>query len=151
MSRDLVCAAAALVLAGLYWREADAIPRSLLSDAVGAEGLPKLLAVALATCAVLLAVRAVRRRDGGRLRAWRDHARSLGVIALGAAYVGLAPLLGYSLALALLIAATIVYFGARAPVPIAATAVLGAGALWLIFAKLLSVAMPTSALARWLA
>lgn len=151
MRSDLLLAALVAALAAVTWRAADALPRSLLSDAVGADGLPKLLAAGLLVCALLLAGRALWRpqpRAGLPLAA---HLKPLGIPAIGAAYVAIAPLVGYLAAVALLIAAAILYFGARAPRAIAASAVLGATALWLVFAKALGVAMPGAALLRWFA
>jgi len=148
---DLVLAALIAALAALYWRAADEIPRSLLSDAVGADGLPKLLAIGLAICAALLAARALWRRDRRPAPPLGAHLRPLGIPAIGAGYVVLAPIVGYQAAVAALIAAAIFYFGARAPAAIAASAVLGATALWLVFAKALGVAMPAAGILRWFA
>lgn len=150
MRDDLICAGAMLALAAGYFALADTIPISLLSDAVGADGLPKLLAIALALLAALLAARALIARAPAGV-AFREHVRPFGIAALGFAYVALAPLLGYVGALALLLAAAAAYFGARAKLTIAATAIGGAIALWLVFARLLGVSMPAGALGRLLA
>jgi hypothetical protein len=88
--RDLVCAVAGLALAGGYYAAADALPTSLLADGVGAHGIPKLLAVALALLSLLVGARSLFSSpravaiDGPRLRA-------LGVAALGFVYVAAAP------------------------------------------------------------
>jgi putative tricarboxylic transport membrane protein len=150
MIRDLCGATLAVGIALAYWRAADALPRSLLSDEVGADGLPKLLALALAACALALALRALIARRPASGPGLERHARALGVVGLGFVYVGLCPWLGYLPSLAALIAASAVYFGARAAWTVAATAAGTAIALWLIFAKALGVAMPGAALARWL-
>jgi hypothetical protein len=150
MIRDLCGAALAIGLAVAYWRAADTLPRSLLSDEVGADGLPKLLALALAACALAMALRALIARKPAAGPGLEQHARALGVVGLGFVYVGLCPWLGYLPSLAVLIAASAIYFGARAAWPIVTTAAGTAVALWLIFAKVLGVAMPGAALARWL-
>ena len=145
---ELVGAGALLALAVGYFALAGRIRTSLLSDAVGADGLPKLLAIALGALALMAAARAkLARGDGLR---FADHLRPLAIAAIGFAYVALAPLLGYVPALALLIAAAIVHFGARAKAMIAANAIVGALALWLIFARLLGIAMPAGPWARLL-
>jgi len=113
--------------------------------------LPKLLAIGLAICAALLAARALWRRDRRPAPPLGAHLRPLGIPAIGAGYVVLAPIVGYQAAVAALIAAAIFYFGARAPAAIAASAVLGATALWLVFAKALGVAMPAAGILRWFA
>jgi len=148
---ELILAALIAALAAAYWRAADEVPRSLLRDAVGADGLPKLLAIGLAICAIALAARALWHRDGHAGLPLRAHLRPLGIPAIGAGYVVLAPIIGYPAAVAALIAAAIFYFGARAPASIAASAILGAAALWLVFAKALGVAMPAAGILRWFA
>jgi putative tricarboxylic transport membrane protein len=141
--RDLVCAAAGLALAGGYYAAADAIPTSLLADSVGAAGIPKLLAVALALLSVLLGARSLlggAATDGdatvGR------HLRALGVAGLGFVYVAAAPYLGYPLAAAALVAAATLYYGERPRPGVFVYAIGCAALLWLVFAKLLGVAMP---------
>ncbi len=147
---DLACAGFACTLAAGYYVAADAIPTSLLSDGIGADGVPKLLALVLAALGGALALRAVRAGGTARAVVLAAHVRPIGLAVLGMVYVALAPLLGYAVTLALLIAAALVYFGARAPVMIALNAVGGATLLWLTFAKLLGIAMPIGSLARWL-
>jgi hypothetical protein len=139
--RDLVCAAAGLVLAGAYYAAADAIPTSLLADAVGAAGIPKLLAAALALLSLLLGARSLLAGASAET-AGGPHLRALGVAGLGFVYVMAAPYLGYPLALALLVAAATLYYGARPRPGVFLYAIGCAALLWLVFAKLLGVAMP---------
>ena len=143
MRRDLVCAVAGLALAGAYYAAADAIPTSLLADGVGAGGIPKLLAAALALLSLVLGARsllagAVAVADPGAGR----HLRPLGVAALGFVYVAAAPYLGYPAALALLVAGATLYYGERLRPAVLVYAIGCAVLLWLVFAKLLGVAMP---------
>lgn len=144
MRRDLVCAVAGFALAGAYYAAADALPTSLLADAVGAGGIPKLLAVALALLSLLLGARSLLAGAGGE-SAGGPHLRALGVAGLGFVYVAAAPYLGYPLALALLVAAATLYYGERPGPAVLLYAIGCAAALWLVFAKLLGVAMPTGA------
>lgn len=51
----LAVSAALFVLAVAYWLAADAIPASRLAGQVGADGLPKLLGLALGVLSLLLA------------------------------------------------------------------------------------------------
>jgi putative tricarboxylic transport membrane protein len=139
--RDLVCAAAGLALAGAYYAAADAIPASLLADGVGAGGIPKLLAVALALLSVLLGARSLL--AGARTEAaGGPHLRALGVAGIGFVYVAAAPYLGYPLALAILVAVAAFYYGERPRPGVFVYAVGCAALLWLVFAKMLGVAMP---------
>ena len=144
MRRDLVCAALGLALAGAYYAAAAALPTSLLADGVGAGGIPKLLAVALALLSFVLGARSllVNSRaaavDG-------PHLRALGIAGLGFAYAAAAPYLGSPLALALLVAAATLYYGERLRPAVVLYAIGCAALLWLVFAKLLGVAMPAGA------
>jgi hypothetical protein len=144
--RDLVCAALGLALAAAYYAAADALPRSLLADGVGADGVPKLLAAALAVLSVAIGVRSLliaapaagADDRGGLVR----HLRALGIAALAAAFVVLAPYLGYPLALALLALAAARYYGAALGLPVLIYAAGCAAMLWFVFARVLGIAMP---------
>lgn len=151
--RDILCGACGLVLAAFYYRVADALPVSLLSDEIGADGVPKSLAVGLALCSLLLVGRAVllrRASSGGEAPSILDHARSLGVVGLGAVYAVIAPVLGYAPALALLLAAVALYFGAGLSLRLVLVSALGAVLFWALFVKMLGVAMPSGGLLRLL-
>ncbi|MGQ0663619.1 MAG: tripartite tricarboxylate transporter TctB family protein [Pseudomonadota bacterium] len=148
MWRDLVCGVLGLALAAAYYAGAAAVPVSLLTDAVGADGVPRMLAISLGTLSAALLVRAMVAREavggeetpeaGGALR----YARALGLVALGFLYVGVAPYLGYPLALALLLAATVVYYGLPPNLRLVPIAVAGAALFWVLFVKMLGVPMP---------
>ena len=146
MRRDLVCAALGLALAGAYYAAADAIPTSLLADGVGAGGIPKLLAVALGLLSLLLGARSLV-LGSPAAAADGPHLRALGIAGLGFVYVAAAPHLGYPLAIALLVAAATLYYGELLRPAVVVYAIGCAAALWLVFAKLLGVAMPA---AGWL-
>jgi putative tricarboxylic transport membrane protein len=132
--RSLACAGAGLALAAAYWLAADALPRSALADEVGADGVPKLLAIVLAALSLLIGFS----RDAERPPA---SPKSLGVAGLGFLYVAIVSFTGYLVAASLLAAAAAYYYGARgrSVLPFAvATALL----LWAVFAKALGVALP---------
>jgi hypothetical protein len=144
MRRDLAFAALGFALAGAYYAAADALPTSLLADSVGAGGIPKLLAGALALLSLLLGARSLlasvptASTDAGI----GHHLRALGVAGFGFAYVAVAPYLGYPLALALLVAAATLYYGASLRPTVFVYAIGCAALLWLVFARMLGVAMP---------
>ena len=146
--RELCCAALGWAVAVVTWAAASRLPRSLLSDEFGAQGLPKLLAGAIAVVSTLIALRAW----WGHRRATapqapddvgaRQHLKALGVVAIGILFLALAPLAGYFVACAAVLYATAIYYGARAGVGLAVASVLGAAFFWWMFARLLSVSMP---------
>lgn len=153
--RDLACAALGAALALVFWIGAARLPRSLLSDEFGADGLPRGLAIVLAGVSALIALRALRARRAPAASAQHaepmaSHAKAMGIAALGFAYVLAAPWLGYAPTAALLIFATAWYYGARPGATLAGISIAGAAALWLLFAKLLGSSMPAGVWAQLL-
>jgi putative tricarboxylic transport membrane protein len=154
-ARDIVCGAFGIALAGLYYLGAQALPVSLLSDAVGAAGVPKALAVALVSLSALLIIRAIVLRalthsDAEKPSA-RTHLRALGVVALGGVYAAAAPIIGYPVSIALLIGLTALYFGLRPDLRLVLVAALGAAVFWALFVKMLGVSMPAGIWLRLIA
>lgn len=149
VSRDDVLGLGMMVLAAAYWATADRIPVSLLSDNVGADGAPKMLAVALAICSALLVV-ATRLRtasaggeeEGSPADRRRAHLRAAGLLAGLGGFALLLPVLGYPLALALLIGSAAVYGGARPTLSLVAISIAGGVGFWLFFTKFLGVQLP---------
>ena len=146
MNRDVVLGCAGLAAAAAYWRAADALQVSLLADEVGADGVPKALAVGLGALSLLLLVRALAPRPavaGAEVsRGAAPHLWAAGVVGLATLYALAAPWLGYVLALGLLIAATAILFGMRPHPRLGFVAAGGALFFWVLFAKFLGVAMP---------
>ena len=140
MRRDLVCAAIGLALAGAYWAAASRLPTSFLSDAVGADGVPKALAVLLAVFSLAIGARALFRPAEGPEK--KSHLRALGIAVLGFVYIALAPYLGYLISAALLAGAAALYYGAPRGPAVALFAAGTAAVLWLAFGALLGIALP---------
>jgi putative tricarboxylic transport membrane protein len=141
LRRDLACAALGLALAAAYWAAAHQVPKSMLSDAVGADGVPKALAVILASFSTLIALRALLGR-AHEMPQSKNHLRALGIAALGFVYVALAPLAGFLVSTMLLAGAGALYYGAPRTLGTLAFAAGSAGLLWLVFARMLGVALP---------
>ncbi|MGE0119719.1 MAG: tripartite tricarboxylate transporter TctB family protein [Dongiaceae bacterium] len=152
---------AGVVLAGFavaYWFGADAIPKSTLSGNVGADGLPKLLAVTLGILSVIMILQAwakLRRpsaltttaedpgRPGESLAAgFRRQAVAAGILAIGLGYLAILPYAGYLVSVALLLVAMAWYHGSRSWRGVLPFAVVGAVVFYLIFVVLLDVSMP---------
>jgi putative tricarboxylic transport membrane protein len=147
-SYDLWTGLMLMVLAGGYYATASTISDSLLTDAVGAAGLPKLLAAALGVSGALLAVRS---QAAAELHVTlRPEPRAVGLALLAMAYIALLPWLGYGIALGLLIAAVAILGGARNWPAIFAIAVAAGIAFHVVFVRLLHTAMPAGILARWI-
>lgn len=129
-----------IALAVAYWVAAGALPQSFLSDAVGADGLPKAYAVVLAVLSALIAAHAWWRKPAGGER--ERHARALGVAGLGAVYAALAAFIGYTVSVILITGAAAWYYGARRPLAVGVFAIASGAFLWFMFAYVLGVAMP---------
>lgn len=151
MRATLAASGALLVLAVAYWLGADAIPKSSLGGAVGADGLPKLLAVVLGGLSIALAGQAVlearRKRASGPAETegvpgWRMHAKALGVIVIGAGFVVVLPVLGYAVSVALLLMVIATYSGRPFGPGTVVFAVIGAAFFQVLFVHLLQVPLP---------
>lgn len=147
-SRELIGGALALALAVGYYAAAAALPVSLLSDEVGADGVPKAIAVALGLCGVVQLLRAALRQspraagDEAEAAGWLPHLRALGLLAIAVAFVVLTPSVGYLPATVILLFAVAAYAGQKVTPRLAAVAIAGGVVLWASFAKVLGVAMP---------
>lgn len=137
---DLWIGLGVAALAAVYYAAALAIPDSLLSDEVGASGLPKLLAAALAVSGVLLAIRS---QAGAPIRLkFSVEPRAIGLVAGMAAYIVLLPFAGYPLALATLVAGVALLAGAKPTIWLGVISVAAGICFWLVFAKLFHIAVP---------
>ena len=151
MNKDVLGGTILLALAGAYYWATLQIPDSSLADEVGAQGLPRILALVLAGVAALIVMRGVlaRKETVGAAADSDDDKdalprRALGLLAIASGYVVLAPLVGYAVALAVLIAAVAVYEGVALSWRVAAVAAGGAIVFWVLFVQLLGVEQPQS-------
>lgn len=143
-------------LAVAYWLGADAIPKSSLGGAVGADGLPKLLAVALGLLSLGLAAQTLleirkRRRTGAssgtvevssQAGNWYAHARAFGIIAIGIVFVAVLPYLGYAVSVALLLMSVVIYAGRKPSLTTLVFGIAGAAFFYVMFVHLLKVPLP---------
>jgi len=152
MLSTLVVAALLVVLAVAYYLQADALPKSRLAGHVGADGFPKMLAIALALLALGLAVQSIldirKQKAGGTTPAakpveWRRHFRALGLVGIGAVYILVLPYLGYAVSVAIILAGVATYTGLKPSWQSALFAVGGALFFYVIFVKLLRIPLPS--------
>jgi putative tricarboxylic transport membrane protein len=154
--RDAISGALLLLLAAGYWRLSSAIPESSLSDEVGADGLPRVLAAALAVVALLLIGKALLGRQPAPAAAAPEgeHAglpRALGFVAIGIGYMLVAPLVGFAVGVAALIVAVALYEGERPSPKLLAVAAAGGVGFWAVFVRLLGTEQPAALLLQKLA
>ena len=151
LGRDAVAGAVALALAVAYGVAAQRLPESLLADPVGAAGLPRWYAIALALLAIVLIVRSPRTAPNDDDAApddakGRAHLRAFGLLVPGIAYLLLVGVLGYFATVLMLIVAVALYLDARPGLALAAIGVGGAVVMWAAFVLLLGIPLPTGSL-----
>jgi hypothetical protein len=145
---DLWIGLALVALAAAYYAEARAISDSLLTDEVGAAGLPTLLAAVLAISGAALAVRS---QGAAAIRVtFAFTSQALGLVALMVAYIFLLPITGYPLLIAALVAGVALLAGARPTLGLGLIAILAGAFFWLTFHWLFGITMPAGLLAYWI-
>jgi putative tricarboxylic transport membrane protein len=145
MRKDLLSAAILLLIAGAYYAATTVIPTSTLEDEIGPRGLPVVLAALLALVAIVIGIRAVVTvpvAAAATKDAEAPWPRAIGMLAIGALYIPVASLLGYWLALLLMMLAVISYEGMKPSWRMLAVAVGGASFFFLLFDVLLGVRVP---------
>lgn len=150
MHRDAITGIVLMALAVLYYKMADALPRSLLSDNVGAEGFPKLLAGSLFVLALVLLLMGLFKRHAANpieekeKRAHEKQAalKAAGMLILGILYLLFVSLIGYPLAVGFLIAAVLLYYKEALSLKVVITASIGGILFWVFFFFALEIPMP---------
>jgi putative tricarboxylic transport membrane protein len=151
MTRDSAVALGLIGIAGLYWLGADRIRVSRLEGIVGAQAVPKSLAVCLGILSALLIAQDLwraRRAAGPASVEAREvsgsyaHLRALGMLLIGAGYLTLVGTIGYVPAVALLVMATALYLGQSLSARLVALAVGLALFYDLMFVRLLEIPLP---------
>jgi putative tricarboxylic transport membrane protein len=161
---DFSLGVGAIVLAGAWLYVASSIQESMLSDATGAGGIPRVLGYVMAALGLLLCLRSVSfapqapgatpvdaAAEDTAPAGWKHNPHIQALILLGilAAYVVLAPYLGYMVATAVLLGVVAAYGGAPVNRNLLLTSAAGGIVLWLSFAWALNIPMQTSALLGW--
>lgn len=151
MTRDTGIGLGLLLLAGLYWLGADQIRVSRLEGIVGAQAVPKGLAVSLAILAALLIAQDLwRARRAAAVAPGKDadagvteaHLRAAGMLLIGMGYLVVVNTIGYVPAVALLVLATARFMGRPWSVQLVLLALGGALVYYLLFARLLGIPLP---------
>lgn len=151
MTRDTGVGLGLLLLAGLYWLGADQIRVSRLEGIVGAQAVPKGLAISLAILSALLiaqnlwgARRAATVRDeDGEVAGTGAHLRAAGMLLIGIGYLAVVNTVGYVPAVALLMLVTARFMGRPWSPELVLIAVGGALLYHLLFARLLGIPLPS--------
>jgi putative tricarboxylic transport membrane protein len=152
--KDCIAGCLLLALAAGYWWLTRFIPESSLSDEVGADGLPKLLAAVLAVVACLLVGKSLISLQRAVPVAVGDDEtqeqaplpRALGFAAIGVGYMLLAPLVGFPVGIAALVIAVALYEREAPSIKLVAVAAGGGIGFWLVFVRFLGTEQPLSSL-----
>jgi hypothetical protein len=159
-ARDRLLAMGAAVFAASYVSAARGIEDSLLSDAVGAGGVPQGVGVAMGAAALALFIKSFaaaprpevdadqrdEAADGDSASASSVLLRSGGLVLILVGYGLLLPVLGYALTVSLLVLASGWLAGAPLRVPLLMCAAVAGPALWALFDLALQVRMPPGTL-----
>jgi hypothetical protein len=156
MLANLVSGSVLLVLSIAYYVSAAAMPPSILDTTVPSSAFPKLLALCGAVLSVALIGQALysaglakarpsgavpeERKEPGRL--WFEHKRALGLLGIVLLFVLALELVGYPVAIGLLILAVSRYGGYPLSAMSVAVAIGGGLFFWLFFMVLLGIHMP---------
>jgi putative tricarboxylic transport membrane protein len=143
-----------LILSAGYYFAADAMPSSILDTTVTSSAFPKMLALAGGFLSIALIVQNIfvvatagrnapakepDERGGG---GWPAHRRALGLLAIVLCFVLALEVVGYPVAIGLLILAVSVYQGYPLSKLSVGIAVAGGLFFWLFFMVLLGIHMP---------
>jgi cell division protein FtsW (lipid II flippase) len=155
MLKNIVAGTVLLVLSVGYYLAAARMPTSILDTSVNSAAFPKLLGIAGAVFSLalimqgLLAYRSAPAtapgpdaHEASRSATWQPHLRALGLLAIVCLFVLALKILGYPVAVALLILAVSVYQGSPLSWVSIAVAVGGALCFWLFFMVFLGIHMP---------
>ena len=156
---DLILGLAALFLSIGYLLTASQIPESLLSDSVGASGVPKMVGWMLGALGLVLCGRSLKfgahaesktevapETEEAAATGMRPHLLALGLLAILSVYVFVLPYLGYPLSISLLLAVVARYCGTPFNRNLILISIAGAATLWLMFHYLLGIPMPVGSL-----
>jgi putative tricarboxylic transport membrane protein len=162
---DFYLGVGAIALSGAWLYVASGIQESMLSDATGAGGIPRVLGYVMAALGLLLCLRSVsfaaRQPSAASGQeaplhdsaptSWKTnpHLQALVLLGILAGYVILAPYLGYMVATAVLLGVSAAYGGAPVNRNLLLISAGGGVVLWLSFAWALGISMQTSALLDW--
>lgn len=153
--KDLIGAGICLALAGAYWIGATHIHKSsLIGKGVGADALPRGLAIALAVLSVILILQNVLQRRKGPLpedapatreqlaEARHKHLRAAGMFLIGLGFLLAVGYVGYIPAIFAMICITVVYNGRPMSWRIAGIAAVITAVLYVLFDIVLKIPMP---------
>jgi putative tricarboxylic transport membrane protein len=148
MNRDTITGLVLMGIAVIYYMAADALPTSMLSDEIGAQGYPKLLAICLFVLSAALVAQGIIAARRTRAEAGkggdRHAARCAAVMVLiGVGYLAAIKWVGYPLAVGLLVAAVARFQGEPISKKLVITSVISAGFFWIFFVRLLQIPLPS--------
>lgn len=152
MRSNLVTGILLLIFSVVFWIGADAVPKSRLGGSVGADGFPKMLAVALGVLSIGLILQTLLTARtapalGPASRSEKSeqlslYLRGFGMVVIGLAYLALVSYLGYMLTIALLLLTVALYNGKRPSLGLLAFMAIGSIVFYLLFVRVLDVPLP---------
>jgi hypothetical protein len=151
MRKDLLASLILLGIAGAYYAAGSDIAQSTLSDNVGPRGLPNVLTIVLIVIALAMGARALFIPAEAAVDVPSSETekepeapwpRAMGLFLIAALYIPAASVLGYALALLLLLITVALYEGMKPTWRLFAVAFCGSAFFWLLFDVVLGVRQP---------
>lgn len=149
---DAITGALGLMCSLTYVYLCRQIEDSLLSDGVGASGVPMGVGIFLMAISTVLLARStwhlLRQKTsievtaGDAEEGWSPHLKAAGLLCILVVYVVALPILGYVISVGLLVGAISLFAGAALNRTTLACAVLSGPLLWLMFDWALEIRMP---------
>ncbi len=150
LDKDLLAGLFLIGVGSVYYYMANSLHRSLLSDRVGADGFPKLLAVTLIIFSTIMILQSVIKRkpssattaDEGDDRLRFKFKNAAGMLLLGIGYLLIVSWAGYMVSIALLILVALRYQGEPLSWNMLLFTVLAGIFFWVFFVFALKIPMP---------
>lgn len=153
--KDIVGAAIALALVAGYYSAASVIPKSsLIGDGIGADTIPRGLAIIASSLCLILLLNSVRQlifkqyenaekaSPEERAAEVKKHLRAAGMLLIGVVYLLSFTVIGWAPAIFLLLLATAIYNGRSMSWPLVGFATVVTTTLFCLFALILGIPMP---------
>jgi len=146
--RDVLTGLMAAVFGWVYRQQAHSIENSLLSDEVGAGGVPGAIGAFFCLVGLALMVKGLWHMANtptvqSAATDWRKHGMALSLVMVLVLYVVVLPLVGYMLAMTMMMALVAWLAGSKQHRTVIVMAVIGGPSMWVLFDQVLRVRMPT--------
>lgn len=145
--RDVLTGLMAAVFGWFYRQQAHSIENSLLSDEVGAGGVPGAIGAFFCLVGLILIIKGLwhvvnNPAVESAATDWRKHGMALSLVLVLVFYVLVLPVVGYMLGVALMMSMVAWLAGSKQHRTVILMSVIGGPGMWVLFDQVLRVRMP---------